>query len=174
MIVKEKTLSNTTGEEVSTDNVKLSNFFYEKIMIQKACHTAFSLLVLALQLKASYLRYSYSKYIIHTEDTPLPEPVIPTIEEAAGGALEVIYVLPQQALENEALVKNMIMFSNILSLFQCYNSFIIEILTMSWLKSKLQIHKDETLYSTGQYRWLVAKCIFVLAQPYWFLYGHTF
>ena len=48
MIVKEKTLSNTTGEEISTDNVKLSNFLYEKIMIQKACHTAFSLLVLAV------------------------------------------------------------------------------------------------------------------------------
>ena len=48
MIVKEKTLSNSTGEEISTDNVKLSNFLYEKIMIQKACHTAFSLLVLAV------------------------------------------------------------------------------------------------------------------------------
>ena len=109
------------------------------------------------------MRYSYSKYVIHLDDTPLPDPVIPTIEEAAGGALEVIYVLPSTAFSNETLVKNMIMFSNILSLFQCYNSFIIEILTISWLKSKMQIHKDETLYSTGYYRWFVLKCIFVLA-----------
>lgn len=105
-------------------------------MIQKACHTAFSLLVLALQLKASYMRYSYSKYLVHMEDTPLPAAVIPTIEEAAGGATEVIYILPSEALAKEVLVKNMIMFSNTLSLLQCYNSFIIEILTISWLKSK--------------------------------------
>jgi hypothetical protein len=69
MIVKEKTLAHTTGEELSTDNVKLSNFFYEKIMIQKACHCAFSLLVLALQLKASYMRYSYSKYTVFDDPT---------------------------------------------------------------------------------------------------------
>jgi hypothetical protein len=100
--------------------------------------------------------------------------VIPTIEEAAGGATETIFILPLVALFNEQLVKNMIMFSNILSLFQCYNSFIIDTLTIDWLKSKKQIHKDETLYSTGYYKWFILKCIFVLLQPYWFMYGMTF
>ena len=67
---------------------------------------------------------------------PLPEPVIPTIEEQAGGAMSIIYIYPEEELNNEGKVKNMIMFSNILSLFQCYNAFIIDILTISWLKSK--------------------------------------
>lgn len=104
----------------------------------------------------------------------MPENYIPTIEEAAGGAVEIIYISPTDALNNEILVKNMIMFSNILSLFQCYNSFVIDLMTISWLKSKQQIHKDENLYTTGQYRWFILKCIFVLTQPYWFLYGVTF
>jgi len=49
-------------------------------MIQKACHCAFSLLVLALQLKASYMRYRFSKYIIVD---PLAPQVILTEEELA-------------------------------------------------------------------------------------------
>ena len=61
MIVKEKALSECAGKESEQENVKKSNFYYEKIMIQKACHCAFSLLVLTLQLKASYMRYDYSK-----------------------------------------------------------------------------------------------------------------
>lgn len=60
-LAKKKSLKESQGAEVTTDNVKLSNFYYEKIMIQKSCHCAFSLMVLCLQLKASYMRYKYSQ-----------------------------------------------------------------------------------------------------------------
>ena len=45
---------------------------------------------------------------------------------------------------------------------------------MAWLKSKMQIHKDETFYTTGLYKGYLVHCFFNLIQPYWFLYGQTF
>lgn len=70
MIVKQKALNEAAGKDHQSDNIKLSNFLYEKIMIQKACHCAFSLLVLCLQLKASYMRYKYTK-MAQAEDSTL-------------------------------------------------------------------------------------------------------
>jgi len=61
MILKQKTLNACTGQEISTDNVKCSNFYYEKIIMQKACHCAFSIMVLSLQIKASYMRFRIEK-----------------------------------------------------------------------------------------------------------------
>lgn len=40
---------------------------------------------------------------------------------------------------------------------------------MWWLKSKQQIHKDETLITTGYYKLFATDCIFIILQPYWFL-----
>ena len=45
---------------------------------------------------------------------------------------------------------------------------------MSWMKSKMQIHKDETFVTTGLYKGYLIHCFFNLIQPYWFLYGDTF
>ena len=47
--------------KLPTDNVKLSNFYYEQLVQQKACHCAFTLMVLLLQVKASYMRYNIQK-----------------------------------------------------------------------------------------------------------------
>ena len=132
---KQKTLSESSAQDLTTDNVKLSNFFYEKIMMQKACHCAFALMVLALQLKASYMRYKYSKYVIVDPNAP---PVVLTEEEIAAAAEldPVIEISFDESVINETKVKTMLMFINILSLFQCYNQFITYVLEMNWLKSK--------------------------------------
>ena len=90
--------------------MKLSNFYYEKIMIQKACQCAFSLLVLSLQLKASYMRYKFAN--------------MPGLDQ-------------DERDQYTSKVKNLLLFSNILSLFQCYNAFIVELLKIEWLKSKM-------------------------------------
>ena len=45
---------------------------------------------------------------------------------------------------------------------------------MNWLKSRMQIHKDETFFTTGMYKDYLFKCIFILVQPYYFLYGITY
>jgi hypothetical protein len=64
------------------------------------------------------MRYSYSKYsVVEDASMPLPEPLNPSIEEQAGGAMTVVYIYPEEALDNERKVKSMILFSNILSLF---------------------------------------------------------
>ena len=105
-------------------------------MIQKACHCAFTLLVLALQLKASYMRYRFSKYVIVD---PLAPVVPPTPEEEAAASStdeKVIEISEQEALVNETKVKTILLFSNILSLFQCYNQLVTYMLQMSWLKCK--------------------------------------
>jgi len=47
-ISKQKVFCSISGQEISTDNVKLSNFYFEKIITQKACQCAFSLMVVAL------------------------------------------------------------------------------------------------------------------------------
>ena len=87
-------------------------------MMQKACHCAFALMVLALQLKASYMRYKFSKYIIVDPNAPL---VVLTEEEIAAAAeldpdinIEISF---NEAVINETKVKTMLMFSNVLSLF---------------------------------------------------------
>lgn len=66
------------------------------------------------------------------------------------------------------------MFANILSLFQCYNYFIIYKLKIAWLKSKQAIHHDETFITTGYYKWYMLQLFFVFFQPYWFFLDITF
>lgn len=106
-------------------------------MIQKACHCAFTLLVLALQLKASYMRYRFSKYVIVDPLAPVVPPTPEEEEAAASGPDEkVIEISEQEALVNETKVKTILLFSNILSLFQCYNQLVTYMLQMSWLKCK--------------------------------------
>lgn len=50
-------------ESDNVDNVKFSNFNYRKLMYQKACQVAFSMLVLVLQLKTSFMRFKLSKQV---------------------------------------------------------------------------------------------------------------
>ena len=38
----------------------------------------------------------------------------------------------------------------------------------------MQIHKDETFFTTGMYKDYLVKVIFILVQPYWLLYGTTY
>ena len=66
------------------------------------------------------------------------------------------------------------MFSNGLSVFQCYNAYIIQLLKIDWLKSKLQIHRDENIFTTGLFNWYLVTVMFVALQPYWFLHGLKF
>ena len=61
----------------------------------------------------------------------------------------------------EDKVVNVLMFANILSLFQCYNYFIIYKLRIAWLKSKQAIHHDETFITTGYYKWYILQLFFV-------------
>ena len=66
------------------------------------------------------------------------------------------------------------MLANGLSIFQFINDYSIKMLEMSWMKSKMQIHKDETFFTTGLYKGYLINCLFNLVQPYWFLYSYTF
>lgn len=81
---------------------------------------------------------------------------------------------PLKSVELEEDSKQLLMIANILSLFQVYNALITKYLELSWQKSKMQIHKDETFFTTGMYKWYLLKCIFILVQPYFFLAGHTY
>lgn len=42
------------------------------------------------------------------------------------------------------------------------------------MKSKKQIHKDETFFTTGMWKWYILKCVFILIQPWWFLSDATY
>ena len=70
-----------------------------------------------------------------------------------------------------AQTKQLLIISNGLSLFQFVNDYSIKMLELSWMKSKMQIHKDETFFTTGLYKGYLLACLFNLVQPYWFLYG---
>ena len=92
-------------------------------------------MVLALQIKASYMRYRYAM-----------------LQDVTDAEKDELY----------SEVSRFLWISNILSLFQVYNQFIIYLLTMWWLKSKQQIHKDETLITTGYYKSFAIDCFFVI------------
>lgn len=133
-------------EDTHQFNVKLSNFYNEKIMIQRGCHCAFSLLVLCLYVKISYMRYRHS-------------------------IMENVTEVLRAELDNQCV--QLLIFSNIISLFQCLNQLLIYVLKIDWLKSKRWIHPTENLISIGYFKWWVIQSLCVLAQPYWFLHNYT-
>lgn len=66
------------------------------------------------------------------------------------------------------------MWANILSLVQLYNALIVKQHELSWQKSKMQIHPDETFFTTGMWKRYLVKCLMCLAQPWFFLAGVTY
>lgn len=105
------------------------------------------MLVLVLQLKTSFMRFKLSKQVGLTT---------------------------LQIDESSAEIIQMLLISNVLSLFQISNAFTVKMLELNWLKSKKKLHQDETLFTTGFYKPLIASSLLVVIQPYWFLYGETY
>ena len=88
-----------------------------------------------MQIKASYMRYRFEKGKDKMTQT--------------------------EVTANFNDVSAILILSNILSLFQVYNQFIIYLLKLWWLKSKQCIHIDETLITTGYYKLFLTDCLFI-------------
>lgn len=68
-------------------------------------------------------------------------------------------------------VKDLLMFSNVLSLFQIANSLLIYITELKWMKARGLVHYSDDLITSGLINGFYLQIFMTLVQPYWFLYG---
>ena len=108
---------------------------------------ALELLVLIMYLKVSFMNFSL-KMRVGMDDT-------------ARSAREVE-------------IKNLLLYSNVLSLILLLNKLMVFTLEIQWMKSKNNFHPLDNFWTTGYWKHFLMCLPLFLIQPYWFLIGSEY